>query len=268
MQSCRLCQEDVSDGIYLSDGGLVHYECVKSLENKAGDFANELLTLRNEVRRYKYELARRKTISFKIKSVFSRPPVDSSEIERTIFSHEQKIIETVKSLQDIHSRLSVVYDFYLTYPPDWESRKAELIEINGKYCASCGDTRSLHLHHLVPLSKGGTNKLSNLELLCSDCHSIEHGNRDFSGEYSESETPFSKRVSKIRYAIIQKRSIEFLYRKPNETSYKKRTISPVEFRNFPHIMDNGQTLCIFGYCELRKENRNFALKRMKSLRII
>lgn len=268
MQSCRLCNGDISDGIYLSDGGLVHYECVKSLEDEASVFAKELSIIRNEVRQYENELKHRKTVSFKIKSVFSKPTVDSSEIEKTILSCRHEITEILKSFRDIRLQLSCVYDFYLTYPPDWEDRKTELIKVSGKYCANCGDTRSLHLHHLVPLSKGGTNKLSNLELLCNGCHSIEHGSRDFSGEYSESETPFSKRVSKIRYAISQKRSIEFLYRKPNETSYKKRTISPIEFRNFRHIVDNGQTLCIFGYCELRKENRNFALKRMKRLRVL
>lgn len=268
MLACRLCNKDASDGIYLSDGGLVHYECVRSLETQSRNFANELLMLRNEIRRHENEVAYRKTVSYKIKSLFSKPAIHSSEIENIILSLQRKIPETLKSFKTIRSRLSVIYDFYLAYPPDWEDRKAEVINTNGEYCANCGDRRYLHLHHRIPLSKGGSNKISNLELLCSDCHSIEHGNRDFSGEFSESETPFSKRVSNIRHAIIQERKIEFLYRKPNETSYKKRTISPIEFKTFEHEMDNGQTLCILGYCELRTENRHFAIKRMKRLKVL
>ncbi len=32
-----------------------------------------------------------------------------------------------------------------------------------------------HVHHLVPLSKGGDNRASNGALLCTDCHKRAHG---------------------------------------------------------------------------------------------
>jgi len=41
-------------------------------------------------------------------------------------------------------------------------------------CAKCGCKTNLHIHYIIPLSQGGTNKLSNLILLCSFCHKLVH----------------------------------------------------------------------------------------------
>ncbi|MEJ7567430.1 MAG: HNH endonuclease [Gaiellaceae bacterium] len=39
-------------------------------------------------------------------------------------------------------------------------------------CVHCGSADRLQVHHRVPLSRDGTNALSNLELLCSRCHAL------------------------------------------------------------------------------------------------
>lgn len=50
-------------------------------------------------------------------------------------------------------------------------------------CQNCGrrggpkGNSELHAHHIVPKSKGGTHKLSNLKTVCSECHKAIHGNR-------------------------------------------------------------------------------------------
>lgn len=41
-------------------------------------------------------------------------------------------------------------------------------------CECCSQRGLLHIHHILPLSRGGTNELENLRLLCSNCHSREH----------------------------------------------------------------------------------------------
>jgi HNH endonuclease len=38
----------------------------------------------------------------------------------------------------------------------------------------CNQKRFLHIHHKVPVSRGGTNEVSNLELLCSGHHKARH----------------------------------------------------------------------------------------------
>ena len=40
-------------------------------------------------------------------------------------------------------------------------------------CANCGGV-SEHLHHIVPLIKGGTNNDSNIIQLCNKCHGLVH----------------------------------------------------------------------------------------------
>lgn len=41
-------------------------------------------------------------------------------------------------------------------------------------CRECGSDKNMVVHHILPLSFGGTNNIDNLELLCSRCHSHKH----------------------------------------------------------------------------------------------
>ena len=97
---------------------------------------------------------------------------------------------------------------------------------------------------------------------------MEHGGRDLSGTFVQRDTAFSKRVAEIQLAVDRGARIEFLYRKPGEDHFEKRTIRPVGLESVSHKHDSGFTLCVAGYCELRKSERKFALARMKRLRII
>jgi hypothetical protein len=42
---------------------------------------------------------------------------------------------------------------------------------HGEFCVHCGRTDKLTLDHIVPLSRGGTNHNSNMQLLCRRCNS-------------------------------------------------------------------------------------------------
>jgi hypothetical protein len=42
-------------------------------------------------------------------------------------------------------------------------------------CANCGAGGDLHIHHIVPLINGGTNRITNLVNLCETCHGLVHG---------------------------------------------------------------------------------------------
>lgn len=46
-----------------------------------------------------------------------------------------------------------------------------LIERDGKQCGGCGTTERLNIDHIMPVSRGGTNDLDNLRLLCRPCNS-------------------------------------------------------------------------------------------------
>lgn len=202
MINCRLCNRNVSDGINLSDGGMIHESCLESIQDKALKAEEELRELQSKLSGFELEIEKREGIRFKIISIFSKPDVDSTEIEKAIQVVHNNIAHLSSVLSSIYSRLASLYDFFLTYPPDWDERKNEVISRDGENCVECEGRRHLHLHHIKPLSKGGSNEISNLELLCEDCHSKEHGGRDFSGAFINSETAFSKRVSNVRYARL------------------------------------------------------------------
>ena len=48
---------------------------------------------------------------------------------------------------------------------------------DGYACALCGDPRHLHLHHVMPRSRGGGNSPMNLITLCRYCHANAHGTK-------------------------------------------------------------------------------------------
>ena len=76
-----------------------------------------------------------------------------------------------------------------TEPKQWVDRmpwpqwavKAVRVRDRG-HCADCGTSVSLEMHdeenidHIVPLSKGGTNDLVNLQLLCKTCNLKKYNN--------------------------------------------------------------------------------------------
>lgn len=52
---------------------------------------------------------------------------------------------------------------------EWGKTRAH-IHARDHTCVRCGSTRRLEVHHIVELVHGGSNELSNLELLCHHCH--------------------------------------------------------------------------------------------------
>ncbi len=158
-------------------------------------------------------------------------------------------------------------------------------EAGGGKCVSCGQELPLHwgsphVHHKVPLSKGGNHALSNLVLLCPGCHLTEHSNNKGLESLVYGVTTSPSRISRreqhfsndmqqiITGAIKNQKKIEFFYKKPTESTYKKRTVRPIELNSVAHKHGVGRTLCVKGYCEQRKDIRHFAIKRMKNLRVI
>lgn len=268
MTFCKICREAITDGIYLSNGEIIHESCLKRIKDKEKEVNNDLLKQKEKLKRLRHEIERRQRLGFKILSTFIRPDVTTDDIIKEIPIIESNISRLSNILISPQANPSLFYDYFFSYPPDWEERRNIVIERDSDHCSKCGHHGHLHLHHIKPLSIGGNNKISNLKLLCEDCHSKEHGGRDFSGEFDPSETAFSKRAANIRYAINKGKRIKFGYRKSDEQTYKQRTIQPFELINLKHERNSGSTLCVRGYCELRKAERVFALKRMRGLKVI
>ena len=67
------------------------------------------------------------------------------------------------------------------YPDNWRKLSKQTKKRDGWKCQKCYNkggkygNAELHAHHIVPKSKGGDDKLSNLITLCVECHEDQHG---------------------------------------------------------------------------------------------
>ncbi len=63
------------------------------------------------------------------------------------------------------------------YPEDWNELRKLVYCRDGWQCQRCGvKNTEIHAHHLIPLSLGGSNDISNLITLCKNCHIDDHPN--------------------------------------------------------------------------------------------
>ena len=62
--------------------------------------------------------------------------------------------------------------------------RTKIINRDGGSCLRCGleNETALEVHHILPVSHGGTNDDSNLATLCSYCHEAAHGGSKTSGK--------------------------------------------------------------------------------------
>lgn len=57
----------------------------------------------------------------------------------------------------------------------WEVLRKEVLRRDGYRCGNCNaENMRLDVHHIVPVSAGGSNRLTNLKTLCFDCHCKIH----------------------------------------------------------------------------------------------
>ena len=67
--------------------------------------------------------------------------------------------------------------------PEYRRNRIKALERDGYRCRICGSTERLNVHHIVPISMGGTHELENLITLCYRCHATQH--RHMRGGWNE-----------------------------------------------------------------------------------
>ncbi len=61
-----------------------------------------------------------------------------------------------------------------TYPDDWRDLCKRKIAACRGVCQRCPSSERLEVHHIIPLSRGGSNLDLNLIVLCYKCHNKRH----------------------------------------------------------------------------------------------
>ena len=87
--------------------------------------------------------------------------------------------------------------------------KKLLVEERGPYCESCGEEVELQVDHIIPISRGGTNDLKNLQLLCYECHQKKH-NYEFDEIGTNDQTTAGK-YKYIRDGKDKKKKLKIIY---------------------------------------------------------
>lgn len=86
------------------------------------------------------------------------------------------------------------------YPSDWGSRREKVLQRDNHQCQNCGQRSNndgevvLNAHHIVPKSKGGSHRESNLITLCGGCHRAIH---------AKQQAPTSDAQQQNRKEIVQ-----------------------------------------------------------------
>ena len=261
--NCVICGLSCSDGLSLSNGEVYHQTCYNDLRQDIESFDKNILDQQQKISLLESRIRKAQSIVSRLKRLFFDEDTNVYILESEI-ARLKKYIYKLESYKNKKSQiLSNVYDYWPTYPPDWEERKL-LLETSGDACEKCGTFRlDLHAHHRVPISSGGSHRIENLVLLCERCHRKKHKDKEFS--YSETSRPgsFHSRVELLRAAMRNGEIVRFSYRKYDGTK-SVRSIRPESFKR----MGESNSLCVTGYCYLRGAERVFAVKRMKGAKIV
>ena len=254
--------------IYLTDGSRIHTSCYDQISSYISNKENEL----GELKRKKAELTikwkRELGVIAKIRRIFSSEIFD----EQVLWSQKKMLSEAIDTLskniiekrEKIDSILCKLYDFWPGIPPDWEDRRQRLID-EFNCCTQCGkfETRStpLHVHHIIPVSKGGSHRLSNLEVLCEKCHQKKHHGRIFPYKDKPFPSRIQKKIETFQNAIKKAKYLKFNYRLYSGEK-DKHIIKPISIKR------SNETILLYGFCYLSNQKRKFSISKISNIAIL
>lgn len=254
--NCIICNHSCYENNPLTNGKEFHKKCYEELltkerehYNKIADFSKKIIAIEiNE-----------KRLFTRIKTYFGDDSSIKTKKEKTELKQKVEIIKN--DLLNISNKLKFLYDYWPDRPPDWVERRIEFLK-QKPFCEECFSDYSkiLQIHHIIPISKGGSHKQDNLKVLCKSCHQSKHPFNDFNYESNQHINHFKEKVKLLNDAIKSGHKVSFHY-KNWEDEKSSRVINPKGFKLV------GKTLCVYGYCHLRQDSRTFAVKRINKLKV-
>jgi len=273
---CLLCGRYTPDGILLIDGTRYDQSCYDFFINRISEIENQLYEFEQTLLFKNLALEKAKKLHQKSRGTFNSIKASLGMrylVENNCLREIVQIEDEIKTIEGLISqwekvrnikkaKITAIYDYWPTYPPDWEERTQKIKE-KRETCEVCNGSGRLHVHHKIKVSSGGDHTENNLVLMCENCHGEIH-HEDFSGKkfvFQERASSFAQKLNMINSAISEEKKINFKYTKFNGEK-SNRTLKPELLKKV------GKSLCVRGYCYLRNDYRTFAIRRMKNIRFV
>lgn len=84
---------------------------------------------------------------------------------------------------------------------EWIRLREEIFSRDGRQCANCGVEEHLQVHHVVPLSRDGTNKRTNLLTICNRCRNRTHNKQTRDRETEPEDPRWLPTIADIRQLV-------------------------------------------------------------------
>jgi 5-methylcytosine-specific restriction endonuclease McrA len=252
---CFICKDEAnSPDIFLTNGNSIHESCLsnKFIPEEISNFRAEISSLEQKLSDlYKLNYF---NIFSKISNYSKYNTTRNSLVQEIQFKKRELLKIQMKSENYLSNIKAECYDFWPTYPPDWKIRRSFVIN---SICNDCAKYPSIHAHHLIPLTCGGSNKRENLEALCEMCHERRHFHK-----FNENDIIITKSSSipneytYLKIALSSKQPIDIEYtNKFGEIT--RRKILPIEFIQKYYAIE--------AYCYKRAAHRYFKIARIKKI---
>ncbi len=263
---CCLCNNPVNSNNFLLDGRKFHDRCINKLKGSYTQWNTEIKFTKEKIYSKRSKInSILNTRSF-FQKLFGNIPNSVNQIKNEIeqLNAELNRYKRLKQrvLDEKKKKLSELYDYWPTRPPDWDNRSYQLRYSYG-YCQNCGARKSynnpLQVHHIIPVSQGGNHKPKNLEVICLRCHKKKH-KFDIEGENSNRSSRVNDNLSLINQALNSNKYLKFKHRLFEKT-YDKHIVKVKEVyhEGVPRIK---------AHCYLNDFERQFRIDKLSKIEIL
>ncbi len=153
------------------------------------------------------------------------------------------------------------------YFSEWEKIRQKAFDFYWRYCSDCWICGNLQVHHKIPKSMWWSDDISNLIILCKDCHEKEHWYK-FDETQINSGKIVSIKMKRINEAISKNEKLTIIYNNTFKWETIKREIMPIELYKWEYKTKTWKTWyhwTIRAFCYLRNWERHFQLRKIKDI---
>ena len=204
--SCVICNKLCDEHqLSLTTGRMLHLSCLEAMKEKLAKCWELIAHLSRKNEELREQVRQADSIFYKLRRIFTGAAINVETCRREINKNENILKKLTEKQKELNKIIISLYDYWPTYPPDWEERKVSARDRIG-FCERCFKSHIiLHVHHKIHISRGGNHKFENLEVLCEDHHSSAHGGRKFDHKGRNSESSFAKKIKTLRMRLQAKR---------------------------------------------------------------